>query len=71
MIFKGVKRMTDAKHAKSEGECPECGGMVTIAAGTEVSELLECPDCGSELEVKSLNPAKLDLAPKEEEDWGE
>jgi alpha-aminoadipate carrier protein LysW len=28
-------------------------------------------DCGAELEVVSLNPLVLELAPEEEEDWGE
>jgi len=30
-----------------------------------------CPDCGVELEVMGLDPLVLDLAPEEEEDWGE
>jgi alpha-aminoadipate carrier protein LysW len=34
-------------------------------------ELLRCADCGAELEVVSLEPLTLDLAPIEEEDWGE
>ena len=34
-------------------------------------EIITCPDCGAELEVVSENPLKLELAPKEEEDWGE
>jgi alpha-aminoadipate carrier protein LysW len=35
------------------------------------NELLSCPDCGAELEIISLNPPQLELAPKVEEDWGE
>ncbi len=34
-------------------------------------ELLECGDCGSELEVISLDPVKLEEAPEAEEDWGQ
>ncbi|MBE9507737.1 MAG: lysine biosynthesis protein LysW, partial [Chloroflexi bacterium] len=29
------------------------------------------PDCGIELEVMSLEPITLELAPEVEEDWGE
>jgi alpha-aminoadipate carrier protein LysW len=34
-------------------------------------EILLCPDCGTELEVLSLNPLRLEEAPEVEEDWGE
>jgi alpha-aminoadipate carrier protein LysW len=36
-----------------------------------LGEILVCPDCGMELEVTSLEPIVLVLAPSEEEDWGE
>jgi alpha-aminoadipate carrier protein LysW len=32
---------------------------------------VQCPDCGVDLEVTSLDPLELALAPEEEEDWGE
>jgi alpha-aminoadipate carrier protein LysW len=51
--------------------CPECEAEVTLAANTEVGEILVCPDCGVDLEVTSLNPALVELAPMEQEDWGE
>ena len=51
--------------------CPECEAEITLESGTEVSEILVCPDCGVDLEVMSLDPAQVDLAPMEEEDWGE
>lgn len=51
--------------------CPECEAAIELAADTVEGEILVCPDCGVELEVISLNPLKLDLAPQEEEDWGE
>ena len=48
---------------------------VDAAAGGEVSVQIErpfvCPDCGVDLEVTSLDPAEVELAPMEEEDWGE
>ena len=31
----------------------------------------QCPGCGAELEITSLEPLTLALAPQEEEDWGE
>lgn len=52
-------------------ECSECGSAISLSAGVEEGEILNCPDCGAELEVRSLNPFKLELAPQEEEDWGE
>ena len=51
--------------------CPECGAEISLESDTEISEIIVCPDCGSDLEVLSLNPVQLDLAPMEEEDWGE
>jgi alpha-aminoadipate carrier protein LysW len=51
--------------------CPECAAEIKLAEGTEVGEIIVCPDCGVDLEVISLNPAKVQLAPMEEEDWGE
>jgi len=51
--------------------CPECGAEVNLEAGTETGEIVVCPDCGIDLEVLSVDPARVDLAPMEEEDWGE
>ena len=51
--------------------CPECEAVVTLATNAEVNEIIVCPDCGVGLEIIALNPAKLELAPMEEEDWGE
>ncbi len=49
-------------------DCPECGANLTID-GKEEGEILECPDCGIELEIRA--EGKVELAPQEEEDWGE
>ena len=51
--------------------CPECEADIPIPDGTVEGEIIQCPDCGVELEVLSLDPPVLDLAPEEEEDWGE
>lgn len=51
--------------------CPTCDAAVPVPADVVANELISCPDCGSDLEVVSLNPLTLDLAPDVEEDWGE
>jgi alpha-aminoadipate carrier protein LysW len=51
--------------------CPECEADITLSDDTLEGEIIQCPDCGIELEVISLDPPMLDLAPEEEEDWGE
>jgi alpha-aminoadipate carrier protein LysW len=51
--------------------CPECAAEIILEAGTEASEIIVCPDCGVDLEVISLEPAAIQLAPMEQEDWGE
>lgn len=51
-------------------ECPECAARIT-ARPTLAGEILDCADCGAELEVVSLQPLLVQLAPNVEEDWGE
>lgn len=51
-------------------ECPECAATITLDR-PERGEIVECPECGAELEVTGVEPLTLDLAPEEEEDWGE
>lgn len=50
--------------------CPECSAEIDNN-GYELGELIVCDDCGSELEVVGVAPLELELAPEEEEDWGE
>lgn len=57
--------------SQATAECPECGNAITFKSAPVMHELVRCPDCGSELEVTSLAPMTLALAPTEEEDWGE
>jgi alpha-aminoadipate/glutamate carrier protein LysW len=54
-----------------EATCPECAAVIEMDDDVMESEIIDCPDCGVELEVISLDPLTLDLAPEEEEDWGE
>ncbi|MHB8633280.1 MAG: lysine biosynthesis protein LysW [Thermoplasmatota archaeon] len=51
-------------------ECPECAAKVP-AQPTMTGEIVDCPDCSAELEVVSLSPLRVALAPEVEEDWGE
>ncbi len=54
-----------------EVTCPVCAADVPFPEGAMLNELIMCPDCGTELEIISLDPAEVDLAPEVEEDWGE
>jgi alpha-aminoadipate carrier protein LysW len=51
--------------------CPECVAVVPLTTDVQPGEIVQCPDCAVDLEVASLDPVRLDLAPAEEEDWGE
>ena len=51
--------------------CPECGSELELGREVIVHEIIDCSACGVELEVVSLDPIKIELAPQEEEDWGE
>ena len=51
--------------------CPECEGEVEIPPDAMENELVSCAECGTELEIMSLEPIELELAPEVEEDWGE
>jgi alpha-aminoadipate carrier protein LysW len=51
--------------------CPECGAEFDSPNDTMTGEIVVCPECGVELEVVSIDPPELELAPEIEEDWGE
>ena len=51
--------------------CVECATVINLEENTEVGEIIVCPDCGVDLEVMSLDPVQVELAPMEQEDWGE
>lgn len=51
--------------------CPECDAQLTMADDTETGEIVACGECGVDLEVRGVAPPRLELAPPEEEDWGE
>ncbi len=50
--------------------CPECEAELALS-GVIQGEIVVCSDCGVDLEVVSLDPVVLELAPMEQEDWGE
>ena len=58
------------KTVTATGECPECFAVVELA-GVMQNEIVQCGDCGADLEVVELEPVALELAPEEDEDWGE
>lgn len=51
-------------------QCPECDAVLRRNDMIE-GEVFSCPECGTELEVASTDPFAANLAPREEEDWGE
>ena len=50
--------------------CPECDAELALIDVIE-GEIVVCSDCGVDLEVMCLEPITLQLAPMEQEDWGE
>lgn len=53
-----------------ESLCPECDGPVALQ-DPMAGEIVPCAHCGADLEVVSLSPLTLELAPEVQEDWGE
>jgi alpha-aminoadipate/glutamate carrier protein LysW len=51
-------------------QCPECDAAVPTD-GVRPGEIIECKDCAVELEVVTVSPITLTVAPEVEEDWGE
>ncbi len=51
--------------------CPECGSALALSDDVMAHEIVECTACGVELEVVGVDPVQVELAPEEEEDWGE
>lgn len=51
--------------------CPECATEIELPENVMLNEILDCPTCGLELEVVSVDPPQVELAPEEEEDWRE
>ncbi|NRQ34220.1 lysine biosynthesis protein LysW [Nonomuraea sp. NN258] len=56
---------------EAAAECPECAATVPFESDARPGEIIECQDCSIELEIDSIEPPALTLAPEVEEDWGE
>ena len=41
-------------------KCPDCKAEIKIEVKTEVGDILECTECGTEVEVLSLDPLKVE-----------
>jgi len=54
----------------AQAECPECFDDVELDDVMQ-NEIVQCAGCGVDLEVLEIDPVTLELAPEEEEDWGE
>ena len=54
----------------AQAECPECFDDIKLESVMQ-NEIVQCAGCGVDLEVMELDPLALELAPEEEEDWGE
>ena len=52
-------------------KCIECGSSIDLPEGTVENEILDCESCDVALEVLSLDPPTVELAPEEQEDGGE
>lgn len=63
--------MAEEQAMAKEVECPECGAIVELEDDVISGEIVECPDCAVELEVTGLEPLRVEVAPEEDEDWGE
>jgi alpha-aminoadipate/glutamate carrier protein LysW len=49
--------------------CPECEADIEVDEyDVDKGDLISCPECGSHLEVTSVTPVELDVAPEEDED---
>lgn len=57
--------------AVATGLCPECEAEVSFSRPPLSGQVVACAGCGTELEVVSREPLRLEPAPEVEEDWGE
>ena len=48
---------------------PECEFDIAVDENeVDKGDIIPCPECGSSLEVTSVSPVELDVAPEEDED---
>jgi alpha-aminoadipate/glutamate carrier protein LysW len=63
--------MIEKENLFMTANCPECDAAIAMADDTVEGEIVVCSDCAAELEVRSVDPIVLALAPEVGEDWGE
>ena len=59
------------RSANATMRCPACESPSGHRGDVVLYEIIECGECHTELEVVSVEPPLLALAPEVEEDWGE
>ena len=52
-------------------KCPKCATDATPPDNVMEGEVVQCTEWELEMEIVSLSPLNLELAPEEEENWGE
>ena len=56
---------------KGSNKCLECMAEIKIEKDAQKGEVVSCPECSTDLEITSIKPLKLALAPEVQEDWGQ
>jgi len=69
-LCRSIEIFRNTKEEVNVAYCPECEADIELEE-VEKGEIVNCPDCGADLEVVGTDPVELELAPEEEEDWGE
>jgi alpha-aminoadipate/glutamate carrier protein LysW len=62
---------TSTTSEEVSSECPLCAAGVSFSSSARSGEIVACKTCGAELEVLTVDPPQLAVAPEIEEDWGE
>ncbi|MEU4744962.1 lysine biosynthesis protein LysW [Actinosynnema sp. NPDC023658] len=52
-------------------QCVSCDSEFEVRTDSYPGEIVGCPGCNAELEILSMTPVELAIAPEPEEDWGE
>jgi alpha-aminoadipate carrier protein LysW len=52
-------------------KCLECQAEIKPGNDLQKGEVVTCPECSTDLEIISVKPLKIALAPEVQEDWGQ
>ena len=52
-------------------QCVSCVSEFEVQPDSYPGEIVSCSNCSAELEILSMSPVELAIAPEPEEDWGE